>query len=178
MQRFRQSIETQRLKNLDDITAADLKMVEDGMDKSSKWEGGTTTRSRSTSRCPIPPRSRRTLTRWRCGSPRSASDARDDAPASPSSIAGAPPALLLFTHEDRPLDCAHRDPIGLPTRPGRSPLLGPTTGPFQPLFDVSKRSQRAPAELSTYRHCSANRRNGSVHIRVRIPLGSHSFSLG
>jgi hypothetical protein len=40
VQRFRQSIETQRLKNLDDITAGDLKTVEDGMGKSSEWEGG------------------------------------------------------------------------------------------------------------------------------------------
>jgi energy-coupling factor transporter ATP-binding protein EcfA2 len=40
VQRFRQSIETQRLKNLDDITKEDLKAVEDGMGKSSEWEGG------------------------------------------------------------------------------------------------------------------------------------------
>lgn len=40
VQRFRQSIETQRLKNLDDISADDLKIVEDGMSKSSEWEGG------------------------------------------------------------------------------------------------------------------------------------------
>jgi hypothetical protein len=40
VQRFRQSIETQRLKNLNDITEDDLKTVKDGMDKSSKWEGG------------------------------------------------------------------------------------------------------------------------------------------
>ena len=40
VQRFRQSIETQRLKGLDDITPADLSTVKDGMDKSSKWEGG------------------------------------------------------------------------------------------------------------------------------------------
>jgi hypothetical protein len=41
------------------------------------------------------------------------------------------------------------DPIGLPTRPGALALLGPTPGPFQPLFDVFKRSQPTPAELST-----------------------------
>lgn len=38
--RFRQGIETQRLKKLADITQADLDAVENGMTKSSKWEGG------------------------------------------------------------------------------------------------------------------------------------------
>src|SRR5689334_2256529 len=55
---------------------------------------------------------------------------------------------------------------------GSLALLGPTTGPFQPPFDVPKRSQRPPAELSSVRYCSANRRNGSVQYQVRIPLGS------
>src|SRR3954470_19533440 len=58
---------------------------------------------------------------------------------------------------------------------GSLALLGPTTGQFQPPFDVSKRSQRPPAELSSSRYCSANRRNGSVHYQVRIPLGSPDF---
>jgi len=58
-------------------------------------------------------------------------------------------------------------------QPGRvAGLLGPTPGQFQPPFDVSKRSQRPPAELSTSWSCSANRRNGSVQYQVRIPLGS------
>ncbi|MFO1077967.1 MAG: AAA family ATPase [Planctomycetota bacterium] len=38
--RFRQGIETNRLKKLGDITADDLKAVEAGMTKCSKWEGG------------------------------------------------------------------------------------------------------------------------------------------
>lgn len=38
--RFRPGIETQRLKKIGDITQADLDAVEDGMTKSSKWEGG------------------------------------------------------------------------------------------------------------------------------------------
>jgi hypothetical protein len=38
--RFRQSIETNRLKKIGDITADDLKTIEAGMTKSSNWEGG------------------------------------------------------------------------------------------------------------------------------------------
>ncbi|MCC6995171.1 MAG: AAA family ATPase [Deltaproteobacteria bacterium] len=38
--RFRQGIETSRLKKLGDITADDLKAVEAGMTRCSKWEGG------------------------------------------------------------------------------------------------------------------------------------------
>jgi len=38
--RFRQGIETNRLKKIGDITADDLKTVEAGMTKCSKWEGG------------------------------------------------------------------------------------------------------------------------------------------
>jgi ABC-type hemin transport system ATPase subunit len=38
--RFRQGIETNRLKKIGDITPADLEAVENGMTKSSKWEGG------------------------------------------------------------------------------------------------------------------------------------------
>jgi len=38
--RFRQSIGTQRLKKIGDITPDDLKTIEAGMTKSSKWEGG------------------------------------------------------------------------------------------------------------------------------------------
>jgi energy-coupling factor transporter ATP-binding protein EcfA2 len=38
--RFRQSIETNRLKEMGDITGDDLKAIEAGMTKSSKWEGG------------------------------------------------------------------------------------------------------------------------------------------
>jgi hypothetical protein len=38
--RFRQSIETNRLKKIGDITPDDLKTIETGMTKSSKWEGG------------------------------------------------------------------------------------------------------------------------------------------
>lgn len=38
--RFRQSIETQRLKRIGDITPDDLKTVDAGMTKCSKWEGG------------------------------------------------------------------------------------------------------------------------------------------
>ena len=40
VQRFRQSIETNRLKKIGDITPADLTAVEQGMTKCSKWEGG------------------------------------------------------------------------------------------------------------------------------------------
>jgi len=53
-----------------------------------------------------------------------------------------------------------------------SRLLGPTAGQFERPVDVSKRSQTPPPELSNSRHCSANRRNGSVHFQFRIPLGS------
>jgi hypothetical protein len=38
--RFRQSVETNRLKKIGDITQADLDAVELGMSKSSKWMGG------------------------------------------------------------------------------------------------------------------------------------------
>lgn len=38
--RFRQSVETQKLRKVSDITEADLQTVEAGMTKSSKWEGG------------------------------------------------------------------------------------------------------------------------------------------
>ncbi len=38
--RFRQGIETNRLKKIGDITADDLKAIESGMTKCSKWEGG------------------------------------------------------------------------------------------------------------------------------------------
>jgi len=38
--RFRQGIETNRLKKIGDITSDDLKAVEAGMTKCSKWEGG------------------------------------------------------------------------------------------------------------------------------------------
>jgi len=38
--RFRPSIETQRLSKISDITENDLKIINDGMTKCSKWEGG------------------------------------------------------------------------------------------------------------------------------------------
>ena len=38
--RFRPGIETQRLKKIADISTDDLEIIEKGMTKSSKWEGG------------------------------------------------------------------------------------------------------------------------------------------
>jgi hypothetical protein len=38
--RFRESIETQRLRKIADITQDDLATIEAGMSKASKWEGG------------------------------------------------------------------------------------------------------------------------------------------
>jgi hypothetical protein len=38
--RFRESIETNRLKKVGDICDADLAAIEAGMTKASKWEGG------------------------------------------------------------------------------------------------------------------------------------------
>jgi len=40
VERFRQSVETQRLRDLQDIEQADLDAINDGMTKCSRWEGG------------------------------------------------------------------------------------------------------------------------------------------
>ena len=40
VQRFRESVETQRLKRISDVCDADLSAIKAGMTKCSKWEGG------------------------------------------------------------------------------------------------------------------------------------------
>lgn len=60
--------------------------------------------------------------------------------------------------------------VGVPL--GARPLAGPILGPQVPNSSAAKRSDRTPAELSTYRDASANRRNGSFVVPVRSPPGS------
>jgi hypothetical protein len=42
IERFRPSVETQRLRQFQDIQAPDLDAVDAGMTRCSRWEGGTT----------------------------------------------------------------------------------------------------------------------------------------